>query len=59
MSMDDTMNDARRTAKDVKNAAGAQLAATQDDLISFAQQKPLVALLSALALGIVLGKIML
>jgi len=56
MSMDDTMNDARRTARDVKNAAGAQLAATQDDLISFTQQKPLVALLSALPLGIVVGK---
>ncbi len=56
MSMDDTMYDARKTAKDVKNAAGAQLAATQDDLISFTQQKPLVALLSALAVGIVVGK---
>jgi ElaB/YqjD/DUF883 family membrane-anchored ribosome-binding protein len=56
MSMDDAMNDARKTAKDVKNAAGAQLAATQDDLITFAQQKPLVALLSAFAVGIVVGK---
>jgi hypothetical protein len=56
MSMDDTLNDARKTAKDVKNVASAQFSATQDDLISFTQQKPLVALLSAFAIGIVVGK---
>jgi len=56
MSMDETMNDARKTARDVKDAASAQLTATQDSVISFTQQKPLVALLSALAVGIVVGK---
>ncbi len=57
MSMEVTMNDARRTAKDVTDAANAQLTATQDRIISFTQEKPLIALLSALALGIVVGKI--
>jgi len=56
MSMDDTMTDARKTVRDVKDAATARLSATQDNVISFTQQKPLVALLSALAVGILVGK---
>jgi hypothetical protein len=59
MSTDDVIRDARKTARDVQSAASDKFADVQDELIDFAQRKPLTALLSAFAIGVVVGKVVL
>lgn len=59
MSTDDIVRDARKTARDAKDAASDKFSEAQDDLLAFTQQKPLMALLSAFVVGIVVGKVVL
>jgi hypothetical protein len=56
MSTDDVIRDARKTARDAKDAASDKLADMQDDLIVYTREKPLIALLSAFAIGVLIGK---
>lgn len=56
MSTDDVIKDARKTARDAKDAATDKLADMQDDLIVYTREKPLMALLSAFAIGVLVGK---
>ncbi len=56
MDTDQTYNDAKRVAKDVKEAATQKTADLQDELLTYTQKKPLMALLAALGIGILLGK---
>ncbi len=56
MSTDDVIKDARKTARDAKDAATDKLADMQDDLIFYTREKPLMALLSAFAIGVLVGK---
>jgi len=56
---DDVISDARKTARDAKRAATDAFDQTQDDLLEFTQRKPLTALLSAFAVGVLVGKVIL
>lgn len=56
MSTDDVIRDARKTARDAKDAATDKLADMQDDLLVYTREKPLIALLSAFAVGVLVGK---
>ena len=56
MSTDDVIKDARKTARDAKNAATDKLEDMQDELIVYTREKPLIALLSAFAVGVLVGK---
>lgn len=56
MSTDDVLKDARKTARDAKNAATEKLEDMQDELIVYTREKPLIALLSAFAIGVLVGK---
>jgi ElaB/YqjD/DUF883 family membrane-anchored ribosome-binding protein len=59
MSTEEAVRDARKAARDVQSAASDKFADVQDELIDFAQHKPLTALLSAFAIGVVVGKVVL
>jgi ElaB/YqjD/DUF883 family membrane-anchored ribosome-binding protein len=54
-----TMDDVEDVIDDVKNMASEHLAAAQDEISSFTQRKPIAALLTALVVGVVLGKLVL
>ena len=56
MTTDDVMRNARKTAREAKNAATDKLEDMQDDLIVYTREKPLIALLSAFAIGVLVGK---
>ena len=56
MSTDDVIRDARKTARDAKDMATDKLEDMQDELIVYTREKPLVALLSAFAIGVLVGK---
>jgi hypothetical protein len=56
MTTDDVMRDARKTAREAKDAASDKLVDMQDDLIVYTREKPLIALLSAFAIGVIVGK---
>jgi hypothetical protein len=56
MTTDDVMRGARKTARDAKDAASDKLGDMQDDLIVYTREKPLIALISAFAIGVLVGK---
>jgi ElaB/YqjD/DUF883 family membrane-anchored ribosome-binding protein len=58
-STDDVVSDARKTVRDTKRAASDAFDQTQDDLLEFTQRKPFTALLSAFAVGVLVGKVVL
>ena len=56
---DDVMHDVRKTARDAKRAAADTFEQRQDDLLEFTQRKPMTALLTAFAIGVLVGKVVL
>jgi hypothetical protein len=56
---DDIVDDVKRTARDARRAASTTFEQSQDDLLEFTQRKPLTALLSAFAVGVLVGKVVL
>ena len=56
MSTDDVINDARKTARDAKAVASDKMAGMQDDVLAYTREQPMKALLSAFAIGIIVGK---
>ena len=59
MSTDDVIDDVRKTARDAKRSATRQLSSVQDDFLTYTQEQPLTALLSAFIIGVVVGKMVL